>query len=137
MKSLVLTLIALIAVSAQASEVDFEIYHQEAPIADRAQRPAIPKLTAPTPLSVLNSGDVKLQWNKVEEATAYALQISADPIFYNLLVNETLYKETSYSTKDIQFESGKNYYWRVASIKEGNKPGTIKSLFNRSSFTIK
>jgi hypothetical protein len=137
MKSLLITLSAFFALSAHANEVDFEIYRPEKPNANAAVRPAIPKLTAPSPLASVTAGEIQLQWNKVEDATAYAVQVSADPIFFTLLVNEPLYKETSYTIKDVKFEAGKNYYWRVAAVKENNKPGTIKSLFNRSSFTVK
>ncbi len=137
MKTLLLAVIAFVAISAQANEENIELYHPQQPVPNLAQRPAIPKLTAPAPLSSVNAGDIKLQWSKVEEASAYALQVSADPIFFTLLVNEPLYKETSYTIKDLKLETGKNYYWRVAAIKEDNQPGTIKSLFNRSSFTVK
>lgn len=136
MKTLFL-IIFLSSFIAFANEENIEYYHQEKPIAENAQRPSIPKILAPTPLSLIAASSSELKWGKVEEASAYALQVSADPIFYSLLVNETLYKETSYSLKYLNLESGKNYYWRVAAIKEGNQIGTIKSLFNRSSFTAK
>jgi hypothetical protein len=137
MKSLLLAIIAFVAVSAQANEENIELYHPQQPAPNAAQRPGIPKLTAPTPLASVSAGEIKLQWNKVEDASAYALQVSADPIFFTLLVNEPLYKDTSYTVKDLKLESGQNYYWRVAAVKEDNQPGTIKSLFNRSSFTVK
>lgn len=137
MKPMLLALLAFFAVSAQATEESFEIYHEQKPNSNLAQRPGIPKLTAPAPLATVGAGEIKLQWNKIEDASAYALQVSADPIFFTLLVNEPLYKETSYTLKDIKLEPGKNYYWRVAAVKEENQPGTIKSLFNRSSFTVK
>lgn len=136
MKSLLLATLAFFALSAQASE-NFEIYHPEQPAPSTAKRPSIPKLTAPAPLASISGNEITLQWNKVEDVTAYALQVSPDPIFFNLLINEPLYKDTTYTIKDLKLETGKNYYWRVAAVKEDNQPGTIKSLFNRSSFTIK
>ena len=114
-----------------------DLYQQSPPRAEKVQRPSIPKLTQPAPLSSVAAGPIELKWTKIENATAYALQVSDDPIFYNLLVNEPLYRNTSYTLSNMKWEAGKNYYWRVAAVKEDNHPGTIKSLFNRSSFTIK
>jgi hypothetical protein len=108
MKSLLLATLALLTISAQASE-NIELYHPEQPNASIAKRPGIPKLTAPAPLSQISGGDVTLQWNKVEDATAYALQVSPDPIFFTLLINEPLFKDTTYTIKDVKFEAGKNY----------------------------
>jgi hypothetical protein len=137
MKSLLLAISALMALSAQANEENIELYHQEQPVATNAQRPAVPKLGTPEPLASVAAGDATLTWKAVAEASAYALQVSEDPIFFKLLVNEPIYKETSYSLKDIKLESGKTYYWRVASLKQENQPGSMKSLFNRSSFIVK
>jgi hypothetical protein len=140
MKSLLVSFVAgtlLVSSLAQASEVNFEIYHPHQPLATAAQRPGIPKLTAPAPLAAVNGSEIKLEWKKLDEATAYAVQLSNDPIFFNLLINEPLYKDTSLMIKDVKLESGKTYYWRVAAVKEDNQPGTIKSLFNRSSFIVK
>ncbi len=121
----------------EAKHENIEYYHKLPPASENAQRPSIPKLVSPAPLSEVEGSNIELKWNKIEEATAYALQVSPDPIFFQLIVNEPLYKETSYKISNIKFESGKHYYWRVASVKEENQPGTIKSLFNRSSFTVK
>ncbi len=112
------------------------VFKKEAPILEQAQRPSIPKLLAPEPLAKVASDSIELKWTTIEAATAYALQVSGDPIFFHLIVNEPLYKGTSYTLKDVKLETNKNYYWRVAAIKEGNQEGTTKSLFNRSSFTI-
>ncbi len=123
---------------AQANEESHEtFYKQSPPAAELAQRPAIPKLLSPQPLAEISStaSTIELKWASVEHATAYALQVSADPIFFNLLVNEPLYKQTTYTLKDMKLQPNKNYYWRVAALKEDNQPGTMKSLFNRSSFT--
>lgn len=112
-------------------------YKQSPPAAELAQRPAIPKLLSPQPLAEIShtTNTIELKWAPVEHATAYALQVSADPIFFNLLINEPLYKQTTYTIKDMKLQPNKNYYWRVAALKEDNQPGTMKSLFNRSSFT--
>lgn len=119
------------------SHESFEYYHQTPPASENAKSPTVPTLLSPAPLSEVSGTPIELKWSKVSEASAYALQISSDPIFFQLLVNEPLYKETSYTLKDMKLESGKNYYWRVAAVREENQAGTIKSLFNRSSFTTK
>lgn len=136
MKSFIVAILTLSALIAQANEENLDLYHTEKPDASVALRPTIPTLSSPAPLAKVAAAGLTLQWSKVDEASAYALQVSADPIFFALLVNEPLYKETSYVFKDVKLEAGKKYYWRVAAIKEGNLPGTIKSLFNRSSFTV-
>jgi len=136
-KILVFLLLSSFSLSHANEESFEEFYKNEPPNQALAQRPSIPKILAPPPLSEISSNTLELKWTAVETATAYALQLSADPIFFNLIVNETLYKGTSYTVKDVKLEPHKNYYWRVAALKEDNQPGTIKSLFNRSSFSIK
>lgn len=136
MKSLLIALVAFSALTAQANEENIEYYHQEKPNTALIQRPAIPNLTSPAPLANVQAGSVTLEWTKIEGASYYALQVSTDPVFYSILVNEPMYKETSYSFKDVKLEAGKKYYWRVAAIKEGNQLGSTKSLFNRSSFNV-
>lgn len=137
MKSVIASILILLTVPALASEENIELYHPAPPNASLSQRPAIPKLTSPAPLATVSAGDISFSWSKVDDASSYALQISADPNFFNLIVNETIYHETSFTLKGSNLEGGKNYYWRVASLKEDNQPGTMKSLFNRSSFTVK
>jgi hypothetical protein len=136
MKSFVTLLITLASLSAFASGDNIHLYHEEKPNVSLATRPGIPTLKSPAPLSKVAADGLTLEWGKVEEATAYALQISAEPNFFNLLVNEPLYKETTFTVKGLKLEPGKTYYWRVSALKEGNQPGSIKSLFNHSSFSI-
>lgn len=137
MKLLLFTLISILVINVQANEENIELYHEEAPSRSVIIRPMVPKLSEPAPLEVLNTQEVTLRWNPVDSANYYALQVSADPIFYNLLVNEPLLNQVQYSLKDIKLESGKTYYWRVASYKDSNLPGFAKSLFNRSSFSLR
>ncbi|MEY4616446.1 MAG: hypothetical protein RJB66_1406 [Pseudomonadota bacterium] len=137
MKSLLIAFVALASLSAQANEGNIELYHQEKPNTAVIQRPAIPNLTSPAPLATVDAGAITLQWSKIEDASHYALQVSTDPVFYSILVNEPIFKDTSYTFKDVKLEAGKKYYWRVAAVKAGNQLGSTKSLFNRSSFTVK
>lgn len=136
-KILFLFLLSLSTFALANDEGHNELYPKPSPMAEMAQRPPIPKLLSPKPLAEVGTGSIELKWTTVETATAYAVQLSSDPNFFNLLVNEPLYKGTSYVIKDIKLESNKNYYWRVAALKEDNQSGSMKSLFNRSSFSIK
>lgn len=136
MKTLLVAVIALLSLSVNASDENIHLYHPEKPNTTLIQRPAIPTLSTPKALATVPAAGLTLQWAKVDDATAYALQVSTDPVFFALVVNEPLFKETSYTFKDVKLEAGKKYYWRVAAIKEGNQLGSTKSLFNRSSFTV-
>lgn len=136
-KTLIGLLLCLQPLAFANDEGHAELYPQPSPATEMAQRPPIPKLLAPKPLAEVSASGIELKWTAVETATAYAVQVSSDPNFFNLLVNEPLYKTTSYTIKDVKLEPNKNYYWRVAALKEDNQPGTMKSLFNRSSFSIK
>ena len=136
-KTLFLFLLSLQPFAFANDEGHTELYPKLSPAAEMAQRPPIPKLLSPKPLAEIGMSSIELKWTSVETATAYAVQLSSDPNFFNLLINEPLYKGTSYVIKDIKLDSNKNYYWRVDALKEDNQPGTMKSLFNRSSFSIK
>ena len=136
MKTLIISCFAFLSLAANAAGDNIHYYHEPKPETARIQRPAIPNLSAPAPLSTVPAAGLTLQWTKVEEATAYAVQVSTDPVFFALVVNEPIHKDTSYTFKDVKLESGKKYYWRVAAIKSENQEGFTKSLFNRSSFSV-
>lgn len=112
----------------------FIIFEKEAVNPANAAIPGRPKILSPEPLKVVTETDIVLKWNPVQDADAYSIQVSDDPNFFKLLVNEGLYSQTEYSFKGA--EKGKNYYWRVAALKTTNKNGSMKSLYNRSSFTV-
>jgi hypothetical protein len=140
MKLLIAALVMLTAHLTLAAETGhgggkpkFIIYENEAPVHANAVIPGRPKILSPEPLKVVSEADVVLKWNPVQDADAYSVQVSDDVNFFKLLVNEGLYAQTEYTFKGA--EKGKNYYWRVAALRTTNKPGAMKSLYNRSSFT--
>lgn len=75
--------------------------------------PAAPTLTSPP----MYAGNVVtsplLQWNPVAEASSYTLQVSENPAFESLLVDQTNITATEYSIDGLK--EGTTYYWRVAS----------------------
>lgn len=112
----------------------FIIYEQEPTVAANAAVPTRPKILAPEPLKVVTDTDVVLKWNAVQDADAYSVQVSDDANFFRLITNEGVYPQTEYTFKGA--EKGKIYYWRVASLRTTNKTGSMKSLYNRSSFSV-
>lgn len=116
-------------------EEKFIIYHKEAPTLTRGRAPLRPKLLNPEPLKAISEMEVTLKWSPVDEADAYSLQVSDDSNFFKLIVNEPQFAQTEYNLKGL--EKDKIYYWRVAALKSENKPGSMKSLYNRSSFSTK
>lgn len=119
---------------AQGHKPKFIIYEQEPTIAANAVVPARPKILSPEPLKVVSETDVILKWNAVQDADAYSVQVSDDANFFKLLANEGLHSQTEYTFKGA--EKGKIYYWRVAALRTANKTGSMKSLYNRSSFSV-
>jgi hypothetical protein len=68
-----------------------------------------PTLTTPTANSTVTYGTNLFQWNTVEGATGYWLQIAKDSTFLTK-VADTL---TSDTTRQVVLEAGTTYYWRV------------------------
>lgn len=68
---------------------------------------------------VLRKKNVVFEWDAVEGANQYIIEISSDPEFKTPEVVETL-KKTSYVWK--KYDPKKKYYWRVAS---GNSSGRM------------
>jgi hypothetical protein len=140
MKLLLATLMILISNLGLASEKagdhkpKFIIYEPEAAVNANATAPDRPKILSPEPLKVLSESDITLRWNAIQDADAYSVQVSDDANFFKILTNESLYPQTEYTFRGA--EKGKIYYWRVAALRTGNKPGTQKSLYNRSSFSV-
>lgn len=62
--------------------------------------------------------DFYLRWDIVEGAEYYYLQVSADSVFDNLIVNKDSIKETQYFTRDLSV--GK-YFWKVKAINSDNR----------------
>jgi hypothetical protein len=142
MKLLITALILLTAQVTFATEVGHEgkkpkfiIFENETPNPANATIPEEPKILSPEPLKVVTDSEIILKWSPVQNADAYSIQVSDDANFFKILTNEGLYSQTEYTFKGA--EKGKNYFWRVAALKTTNKPGSMKSLYRRSSFTTK
>jgi len=68
---------------------------------------------------ILRKKNVVFEWDSVQGANQYIIEISSDPEFKNPEVVETL-KNTSYTWK--RYDPKKKYFWRVAS---GNSNGRM------------
>ncbi len=93
------------------------------------------KLVAPKFLTTVPAGTVKLQWSETVGATNYHVQVATDPNFKWVLLNEHFAKGTSLDFATA--ETGKRYFWRVASVKNDNISMHSKSLFVSSAFDAK
>ncbi len=116
-------------------EEKFIIYHKSEPNSTLGVPPQRPKLLSPAPLSEVTGSEVVLKWNPSEEADSYSLQVSDDANFFKFTINEPSISKTEFTATGLQKD--KIYYWRVAAIKSQNNTGFTKSLYNRSSFTVK
>lgn len=97
--------------------------------------PLVTKLESPKFLAVVPAGTVKLQWAAAQNATTYQVQIATDSNFKWLVTNELNVAGTTFDAANL--ESGKRYYWRVASIKADNESMYTKSIFVGSAFDVK
>jgi hypothetical protein len=96
---------------------------------------AAPDLRSPMPDSTADiaAGSVYFSWDNVSEAMSYALQISNDESFINLLLNQNL-SENFYAFQNSAINGGR-YYWRVSYIDiEGSRSPMSES---RSFIVIK
>ena len=123
------------ATESKEKEEPFEYYHKEDPNSSLTTHLTPPKIVTPIPVTDVSGPDVTLEWQKVNLADSYHVQVSDNPGFFNPLVNEQLYPELKYTVKGL--EKGRLYFWRVASFKKDNVPGESKSNFTLGSFKIK
>lgn len=102
--------------------------------ASKSFAPAKPKLAEPAAFAKV-SGPVQLKWAAVDTATNYHVQVATDPNFKWILVEDHFVQPTEFTFST--GEAGKTYWWRVAAVKNNNKPTHMKSFFASSSFTVK
>jgi hypothetical protein len=76
-----------------------------------ATAPSLPVLLAPFDGETGVSIAPVVQWSAVSSAASYRLQLSADPSFTTLLVDEPALSATAYTVPDLN--TGSVYYWRV------------------------
>jgi hypothetical protein len=75
---------------------------------------ATPVLVAPTDYYIRLSGSEKLIWDPVQGATNYWLQISTNPEFSELIVDDEKLINPNYPLNNLKYDS--KYYWRVAAV---------------------
>jgi hypothetical protein len=71
----------------------------------------IPTLTAPEDNSIINPNQTTLEWNSINDADGYTLQVSLSEDFSSTIVNKESLTETSFNISDLEWFS--TYYWRV------------------------
>lgn len=104
------------------------------PQADHAKvaKPAGVVLESPAAMSKVTGGSATLKWKEASGATGYLVQVATDANFKWLVANRSFHKGTSFEVKGL--EAGKQYFWRVAGMKEDNDPSYLKGPFGRSMF---
>jgi hypothetical protein len=110
------------------------------PVTDKSKsdRPERVTLSSPKFLSTISGTDIKLEWNKSENAKVYHLQVSKDAGFNNqsmYIANEKMLTETSFELKNLEPDT--KYFWRVAAYNNELKTGFTKSNFVSSEFSTK
>jgi YVTN family beta-propeller protein len=79
--------------------------------------PEIPILSSPENGATNQPLNLILQWNQVEGAITYSLQVSAISNFTNTIVNQVGLTETGYWSNE--FVNGTKYYWKVKATNAG------------------
>ena len=101
----------------------------------QSTRPLQVKLQSPKFLETVTAPTAKLTWEAGEGATSYHVQVATDPNFKWLIANDYWVKTNAFDATKL--EAGKRYFWRVASVKEGNISMHTKTLFVSSAFDTK
>jgi|GEM_PF-4365132 len=73
----------------------------------------LPSLASPENKSVNCDTELTLRWNNAENAESYIVQISADELFSEIIIEDTALTQTSKELKNLF--TGMKYYWRVKS----------------------
>jgi hypothetical protein len=77
------------------------------------ERPPSPNLVAPRQAAVVNGREVTFNWEPVEEADAYRLQVAATSAFDEILFEETLDDVTAVTVARLFPTDGQTFFWRV------------------------
>ncbi len=143
--SLVLTVFASTAIAAGGGEHGGghggltekmnALFPPKQPKLEKRAVPAVPELSAPNFYSAVKGNKVTLNWNKIDTATEYHIQVSTEPTFSNaknMVINDYHVKDTNFEVSNL--EAGKHYYWRVAAVNVNNWSTFRKSAFASSMF---
>lgn len=92
--------------------------------------PAAPYLITPRREAVVDGAAVTFEWDPVETAETYLLEIAADTAFETLLVSQIIDNATSYTLRDTFPPDGSTFFWRViARNKAGESHGDVIESF--------
>ena len=100
--------------------------------AEKRDVPAKPELAAPAFFAKVAGDKTNLEWKAVAGADEYHVQVATDPNFKWLVANEYHHKATSFEVTGL--EAGKQYFWRVAAVKDNNWTTFRKGFFAQSMF---
>lgn len=81
--------------------------------------PAIPQLSSPADKSTGISTTIKLTWAAISNADSYGLEVSKNPDFSSLLVNNNSLNTNEFTVSGLEHDTP--YYWRVRAT---NSAGT-------------
>jgi VCBS repeat-containing protein len=85
--------------------------------------PPAPVLKSPIDGSTVPSLTPRLEWYPSNGATSYWLQVSTDPTFTNLVINQPGITKTYYDIPSGKLELNTIYYWRVKASNAGGTSG--------------
>ena len=77
--------------------------------------PAAPYLVAPREEALVDGTAVTFEWEPVEEATEYVLEVATDTAFETIIFAESVGEATSITVADVFPTDEGTYYWRVFS----------------------
>ena len=83
--------------------------------------PQIPSLMYPEDEAIDQDVDLTLNWDDVENAEVYSLQVSEDEGFSSLVVDEYTLSESEYNHQF--FDNDVTYYWRVSATNSSGNSG--------------
>ncbi len=75
--------------------------------------PEAPVLVAPRSEAVVNGRDVTFEWEPVEGASAYFIEVATDTTFDDPVVEQNTGDKTALALTDAFGTEGQTYYWRV------------------------
>ncbi|MCS4434334.1 fibronectin type III domain-containing protein [Aquiflexum gelatinilyticum] len=90
-------------------------------IGEKISAPASPKLSSPLDNSTGLSTTLKLAWNTVTNADSYGIEVSKNPDFSSLVINNNSLKTNEFTVSGLQEDT--TYFWRVrATNSSGSSP---------------
>ncbi len=92
--------------------------------------PSVPQLVAPPNNSVNQPLTVSLQWNEVDLADSYRVQVSEDETFGESLIDERNLSQTSYQVESGLLSPKTKYYWRVQAISDVSGESPWSEIWN-------